>query len=85
MSRQISCNEDSMNVIEESGESGVESSAIDDEASGSTGGSFDDGSPNSSRLNSINVHKVSGESDAKDLPPTDAPAEDNSTITTYSK
>ena len=63
----------------------VESSGIDDEASGSSGGSFDDGSPNSSRLNSINVHKVSGESDAKDLPHTDAPAEDNSTITTYSK
>ena len=84
-SRQISCNEDSKNVIKESGESGIESSGSDDEASGLSGGSFDDGSPNSSGLNSINVNKVSGESDAKDLPPIDAPAEDNSTMTTYSK
>ena len=87
-SRQISCNEDSKNVIKESGDSGVESSGSNDGASGSSGGSFDDGFPNSSGLNGINVHKVSGESGDEDLLHADVPAEDSSTMTdssTYSK
>ena len=83
MSRQISC--------DDSESSGIEFLEKHNETSGSSNSSGMSGdrsgySKNSTgSADSINGNKVSGESGAKDLPPTDAPAEDNSTMTTYSK